>query len=193
MAKQESNAKVTTDHRLIRQWVEARGGHPATVKRTKRGDDPGILRIDYPGYSGEQELEPIDWDEFFDKFEASGLAFVYQDKTADGKLSRFSKLVSRDSVFESESRKRKPAARRSSRSAGTGASAKKTASASSGRGNGEQKTTQARPRTSAAQAPRQPGRRAASKTGRGAGGGKASGKSRPSTRSRSSGAPAPRR
>ena len=60
MAKQESNAKVTTDHRLIRKWVEARGGHPATVKRTRRGDEPGVLRIDYPGYSGEEALEPIE-------------------------------------------------------------------------------------------------------------------------------------
>ncbi|HYI10907.1 MAG TPA: hypothetical protein VEK57_17760 [Thermoanaerobaculia bacterium] len=56
-----------------------------------RGDDPGVLRIDYPGFSGQESLERIGWDEWFDKFDASNLAFLYQDK----KNSRFSKLVAR--------------------------------------------------------------------------------------------------
>jgi hypothetical protein len=98
MAQSTASGKVTTDHQQIRRWVEARGGHPATVKRTKRGGGPGLLRIDYPGFSGEEELAEISWDEFFDKFEQSKLAFVYQDKTARGRSSRFSKLVSRDTV-----------------------------------------------------------------------------------------------
>lgn len=38
---------------------------------------------------------PIEWDEFFQIFEKSDLAFLHQDKTEDGKLSRFSKFVSR--------------------------------------------------------------------------------------------------
>lgn len=53
------------------------------------------MRFDFPGYSGGDKLEPISWDEFFDKFEASHLALVYQEKTKDGELSRFNKLVSR--------------------------------------------------------------------------------------------------
>jgi hypothetical protein len=36
----------------------------------------------------------VDWDAFFDKFEASKLAFLYQDKTAGGKMSRFHKVLS---------------------------------------------------------------------------------------------------
>jgi len=72
--------------------VESRGGYPATVSGTeKRGEEAGILRIDYPGYSGEGTLERISWEDFFDKFDEEGLAFLYQDK----KGSRFSKLVSR--------------------------------------------------------------------------------------------------
>ena len=90
MATGTSEAKVTTDHDEIRAWVEARGGHAARVKGTE------VLRIDYPGFSGEERLEEISWDEFFKGFEDNNLAFLYQDKTKDGKQSRFSKLVDRD-------------------------------------------------------------------------------------------------
>ncbi len=87
---------MTTDHEQIRRWVEARGGHPATVKRTVRDHQAaGIIRIDFPGYSGAQTLEPITWDEWFDMFENRQLGFLYQDKTANGKQSRFNKLVAR--------------------------------------------------------------------------------------------------
>jgi hypothetical protein len=75
------DAKTTTDHGEIRRWVEARGGKPATVRGT--GDD-------------NEDLEAIDWDEFFDKFEEADLAFLYQEKTADGKPSRFFKFVERE-------------------------------------------------------------------------------------------------
>jgi hypothetical protein len=90
-------SKTTTDHKKIQRWVEERGGHPATVKGTARGkEEAGLLRIDYPGYSGEDQLDEISWTDFFEKFEESKLAFVYQDKTSDGEMSRFSKLVSRE-------------------------------------------------------------------------------------------------
>ena len=93
-----STAKTTTNHEEIKKWVEERGGHPARVKGTEDSDDAGgLLRIDYPGFSGEGKLEEISWEEFFEAFEDNGLAFLHQDKTADGKESRFSKLVSRDS------------------------------------------------------------------------------------------------
>ena len=95
MATTTSNTS-TTDHEEIRAWVEKRGGKPATVKGTgKKNDNTGILRIDFPGYSGEDSLEEISWDDFFKKFDASGLQFLYQDKTSDGKESRFNKFVSK--------------------------------------------------------------------------------------------------
>lgn len=90
-----SDAKTTTNHNDIRKWVEARGGHPACVKGTGGKGDPGMLRIDYPGFSGEETLQEILWEEFFKAFEDNDLAFLYQDKTADGKESRFSKFVAR--------------------------------------------------------------------------------------------------
>jgi hypothetical protein len=90
-----TSSHVTTDHNVIRKWVEARGGHPAAVKSTDREHHPGILRIDFPGFSGEDKLEEVSWDDWFDTFEDRELAFLYQDKTADGHESRFNKLVSR--------------------------------------------------------------------------------------------------
>lgn len=84
-------AQVTTDHDKIQRWVEARGGRPARVKRTGRGADPGILRIDYPGFAGEGTLEPISWSKWFDAFDKDKLAFLFDDKAN----SRFSKLVAR--------------------------------------------------------------------------------------------------
>lgn len=87
-------SKTTTNHNEIRRWVEERGGHPAKVKGTERGGS-ALLRIDYPGYSGQDTLEEIDWDEFFEIFDDNDLAFLCQDKTEDGKQSRFSKFVQR--------------------------------------------------------------------------------------------------
>ncbi|MBO9612891.1 MAG: hypothetical protein J7619_09365 [Dyadobacter sp.] len=86
---------ATRDHDTIRAWVEKRGGVPSVVKGTaKKKDGDGILRIDFPGYSGEDSLQEISWEEFFRKFDESQLEFLYQEKTADGKESRFNKFVS---------------------------------------------------------------------------------------------------
>ena len=93
----DTTSHTTTDHNEIQQWVDERGGRPARVKGTESKNSPGLLRIDYPGYSGGESLEEISWEEFFDGFEKNGLAFLYQDKTADGKTSRFSKLIDRNS------------------------------------------------------------------------------------------------
>ena len=97
MATESSESKVTTNHDEIRRWVEERGGHPARVKDTESKNSPGLLRIDYPGFSGETSLEAISWDEFFTWFDKKNLAFMYKDKTKEGKQSRFSKLIDRDS------------------------------------------------------------------------------------------------
>lgn len=97
MSKTDRSGHTTTDHDFIRRWVEERGGKPARVKTTGGKDDPGILRIDFPGYSGGDTLEEIEWEEFFEKFEESKLAFLHRDITGDdGKPDRFNKFVSRD-------------------------------------------------------------------------------------------------
>lgn len=92
-----SESRQTTNHDEIRQWVEQRGGQPAHVKSTGSDDDVGLLRISFPGYDDENDanLEPIEWDEFFEKFDDSQLSFLYQDRTSDGELSTFNKFVRR--------------------------------------------------------------------------------------------------
>jgi len=91
-----ASARRTIDHDTIVAWVEEHGGQPAHVKRTgNSSSDPGVLRIDFPGYSGTETLEQLDWDTWFDAFEGNRLAFLYQDTLAIGQPSRFSKLVRR--------------------------------------------------------------------------------------------------
>ena len=93
----EHEAKRTTDHDEIRKWVESRGGQPTSVAGTeKRGEDAGLLRIDFPAGAGNPPLEPIEWDDFFEKFEREKLTFLYQEEKADGEPSFFCKFVSRE-------------------------------------------------------------------------------------------------
>lgn len=88
-----NESQITTDHEKIKQWIMDRGGRPTHVKGTGTGDDPGILRIDFPE---DENLEEISWDDFFEKFDDNNLAFLYQDTTVDGKMSRFSKFIHRE-------------------------------------------------------------------------------------------------
>ncbi len=98
-----SSAKVTTDHEEIRRWVEERGGFPACVKGTGGDGDPGMLRIDFPGFSGDESLKRIDWDSWFEAFEDNELAFLHQDTVEKtGQTSRFNKLVARETVDRRE-------------------------------------------------------------------------------------------
>lgn len=90
----EHEARKTVDHEEIRRWAEARDGRPAAIQGTEEAGEPaGLLRI---AFHNDPSLETIDWDDFFDKFDDENLAFLYQEKTRDGKPSRFFKLVSRD-------------------------------------------------------------------------------------------------
>lgn len=103
MSRTERSAHKTTDHDFIRRWVEERGGKPARVKGTGDGGDPGMIRIDFPGYSGKDSLEEISWDEWFQAFEENELAFLHRDmKHGDGDLDRFNKLVRRTGDEEDE-------------------------------------------------------------------------------------------
>ena len=90
-----SETHTTVDHDEIRTWVEQHDGTPASVRGTEAGEGAGILRIDFPGGAGEDQLEHISWDDWFAKFEDSSLAFLYQQKKASGEDSTFFKLVSR--------------------------------------------------------------------------------------------------
>src|SRR3569623_3429671 len=86
---QNSEARQTTDHDAIRKWVDERGGRPAPVKATEEDGHAGILRIDFA--PPDKGLDRIGWDAFFEKFAEAGIAFLHQDRTSDGQLSRFHK------------------------------------------------------------------------------------------------------
>lgn len=90
-----SLSKTTTDHEEIRRWAEERGAIPSEVASTERDDEPGILRFQFPNAknANDSALKEISWEEFFEKFDNSGLALVYQDVTAEGQKSNFNKLV----------------------------------------------------------------------------------------------------
>jgi hypothetical protein len=94
-------ATATTDHDEIRRWAEERGGTPACVRNTGERNDVGIIRLDFPGYSGEQSLEPIDWNTWFQKFDEQGVALLHQETTANGQKSNFNKLISRETTESS--------------------------------------------------------------------------------------------
>ena len=88
-------AKTTKDHDEIRKWAEARSGKPAVVAATETDKATGILRLMFPNAPNHNDgaLEEISWDEFFEKFDESGLELTYQEKTADGQTSDFNKLT----------------------------------------------------------------------------------------------------
>src|SRR5262249_36783486 len=69
-----------------------------------------VLRIDFPGCR-QDRLRESPWDEFFRKSEGRKLAFVYQDKTPAGRLSRFHKLVSREQTRRKRERPAGPSDR----------------------------------------------------------------------------------
>jgi ferritin-like metal-binding protein YciE len=89
-----AGSRVLSEPEEIRQWAEERGAKPACVRGTGKKGDLGVLRLDFPGYTGADKLEAISWDDFFEKFEERKLQLLVQDKTADGQKSNFNKLVS---------------------------------------------------------------------------------------------------
>ena len=93
-----SQSHILTSRDEIRRWAEERNGSPACVRGTGDGADIGVLRLDFPGYSGQQSLEHIGWDEWLDKFEERGLALLVQDATKSGERSNFNKIISRQTA-----------------------------------------------------------------------------------------------
>ena len=92
-------AKTTTDHEKIRHWAEQHGGKPAVVKSThgqskSRKTGVGLLRLMFPKarQSDHDELEEIEWTEFFKQFDDSNLALLYEEG------SNFNKLIGRDTA-----------------------------------------------------------------------------------------------
>jgi hypothetical protein len=86
---------TTRDHDVIRAWAEARGGVPADVRGTGDGSGAGVLRIEFRDEQDQLD-EEVGWDAFFETFDDSDVDFLYQERTADGAVSRFNKFVRAD-------------------------------------------------------------------------------------------------
>ena len=104
-------SKTTTDHDEIKKWAESRGAKPAEVASTHKGNEPGIIRLEFPKapHHNDSALSEISWEDFFKKFDDSDLEFVYQEKTADGEKSNFNKLVHPDHEEHTKSRSKSKA------------------------------------------------------------------------------------
>ncbi len=125
-------AKTTQDHDEIRKWAEARGGKPAVVSATEGKDETGIIRLMFPNAPNHNDdaLEEIGWDEWFEKFDESGLELTYQEKTADGQTSDFNKLTYPDvDSPKGKALLKKSAGKKSAKSASAKTPAKSTAEA----------------------------------------------------------------
>ncbi len=91
-----ASAVPVTDHETIRRWAEERGGKPSRVIGTGGKGDPGMIRIDFPGFSGEGKLEEISWEDWFTQFDDNGLAILLYPDIPPGKdKSNFNKIVRR--------------------------------------------------------------------------------------------------
>src|SRR5438876_7359108 len=119
MPRSSAAARPLTDHDEIRQWAEDRGAGPSRVSGTGVAEDVGMIRLDFPGYSGGESLEEISWDEWFDNFDERNRALMVQDETASGEISNFNKLVSRDTAKEAAEESEVEARSRNQGAAGT--------------------------------------------------------------------------
>lgn len=90
--------RVLTEREEIIRWAESRGARPACVRDGSYIDDVGMIRFDFPDYSGRESLKRISWDEWFERFEKENLALVVEDQTPAGSTSDFNQLANREVV-----------------------------------------------------------------------------------------------
>lgn len=125
-------SRVLTDHDEIRRWAEERDAQPACVRGTGSEEDVGMIRLDFPGYSGETSLEPVEWDEWFQKFDDNNLALLVEE-TAGGEQSNFNKIIGRETAAaRAQGRKASRRAERGADRAETRVSGRRSASSARG-------------------------------------------------------------
>jgi hypothetical protein len=95
---QKGSTLATRDHEVIQKWAEERKAVPATVPGTEHGDHLGVLRLNFPGYGGDN-LQEVSWDEWFKTFDDRKLVFLFQENKADGHQSNFFRF---DSPFRED-------------------------------------------------------------------------------------------
>jgi hypothetical protein len=93
--ERDGRSLVTTDHEVIRRWAKARRAVPATVAGTEHDGHLGVLRFDFPGYSGDRLVE-VSWSDWFEAFDKRRLNFIYQERRSSGGRSNFFQLDNPD-------------------------------------------------------------------------------------------------
>jgi hypothetical protein len=82
MARTSALKRSLTDPEERRQCVDEPGAIPAREQEPRSVTHASLIRFDFPGNIGEQSLEAIGWEEWFEKFKESNLALLVQDETA---------------------------------------------------------------------------------------------------------------
>lgn len=89
--------KYTIDNDEIRTWMEEHGGTPAVVKETSEDEEEeesaDMLHISFN--PNDPNMEEMDWEEFFERFDNENLALVYDDEAPEGVPPEF-ELIDRD-------------------------------------------------------------------------------------------------
>lgn len=84
---------ATRNHDVIMRWAAERRAVPATVPGTEHEGRAGVLRMDFPGGS-EGRLKQIEWDRWFETFDARDLVMLFQERLSSGDQSNFLRFVS---------------------------------------------------------------------------------------------------
>lgn len=102
-----TDERVTTDHDTIREWVTDRDGRPARID-----DEAGAAGL---GFRFDGDGEDLDWDSFFERFEAENLAFVHRPDADEGdgawRLKRLSDTDDEVDELDQEQREAREAGR----------------------------------------------------------------------------------
>lgn len=86
------HCEPTSDHIEIRRWAHLHGAHPAErLPNRVDSEEPVLALIFHRGSKTPDNVIPISWEEFFERFDRLGLSFV---GTADmDQVSREYKLL----------------------------------------------------------------------------------------------------
>ncbi|QQR39125.1 hypothetical protein [Devosia rhizoryzae] len=111
-------SKILTDHAEIRQWTEARGGHPMLMDTPDGTGTRTLLQLSFgqhalngTGDEGPDRLtgwELASWDDWFAALEEADLAIQVSDDPAGGNEAEF-QFVSRSGEGETTDAAKKPA------------------------------------------------------------------------------------
>jgi hypothetical protein len=79
---------ITIEHAQIIHWTQSRGGHPAINRESSESKRPIIsFANDANG--------AVSWEEWLAVFDQDEWAFIYQDRTPEGEVSRTWKIIPR--------------------------------------------------------------------------------------------------